>query len=651
MGYSELTKADQLNSSTPLTMELQTENMSQIAANSWKRCLKLKVDPSRHVRADISARELQKRIEAHDALVKVATPTMENIYNFVNNAGFQVVLSDNHGYLLKVLGGKAISHDSRDGLLYPGSNWNESQRGTNAIGTCLVEKKPLKIHAAEHFVEDNRNLTCSAAPIFSPDGELLAVLNLTGDHRFANDLTLGMVVSGANAIENQLQLHQANTKLFASYKYSDTIIRTMSEGLISVDPKGFITQLNTVGARIIGVNARTSVGQHISDVLGEEAPILDLLRTGVSYENKEVVTDNGQRTFYSSATLLHDDYGTMIGAVSVLRNSKVSKRSSRQPAVIQQARYSFDEIIGDSEAMLKTKKMAEIAARSMSTVLIHGESGTGKELIAQGIHNASTRHGQPFVAVNCAAITETLLESELFGYEEGSFTGAKKGGHPGKVEIANGGTLFLDEIGDMPLQMQVKLLRMLQERRICRVGSTEEVEIDIRIIAATHKDLKKGVQEGTFRKDLYYRLNVLPITIPALRERLDDLPALADYMVKNLSDRFGKGTVSIGSMFLRACRAYDWPGNIRELENVIERALNMVEDGGKLTAELLDLDPVELAPTEEASGAVRPLKEMEMEMVTRALDISRGNIVHASTLLGISRNTIYRKIKEYDIVI
>ncbi|MCD6527739.1 MAG: sigma 54-interacting transcriptional regulator [Desulfuromonas sp.] len=651
MSCNELIKTDVMSALDEHDMELQTGRFSQVAANSWKRCLKLKVNPSRHVRADISARELEKRIAAHDDLVKVATPTMENIYNFVNDADLQVVLSDNHGYLLKVLGGKKTSQCSPHAQLYPGGNWTESLRGTNAIGTCLVEKKPLKIHAAEHFFEDNRSLNCSAAPIFSADGELLAVLNLTGDQQYANDLTLGMVVAGANAIENQLQLHRANTKLFASYKYSDTIIRTMSEGLISVDPKGLITQLNTVGARIIGINARDAVGQHISELLGENAPLLDLLRTGVGYENKEVVTDGGKRTFYSSATLLHDDYGNMIGAVSVLRNSKVSKRNVRQGTTVQQARYSFDEIIGNSEAMLKTKTMAEIAAKSMSTVLIHGESGTGKELIAQGIHNASPRHAQPFVAVNCAAITETLLESELFGYEEGSFTGAKKGGHPGKVEIANGGTLFLDEIGDMPLQMQVKLLRMLQERRICRVGSTEEVSLDIRIIAATHKDIKKGVQDGTFRKDLYYRLNVLPITIPALRERLDDLPDLAEYMVKKLSERFGKGSVSISSMFLRACRSYDWPGNIRELENVIERALNMVDEGGKLTAELLDLDPVELAPVGEADGSVRPLKEMELEMVTRALDISRGNIVHASTLLGISRNTIYRKIKEYDIVI
>jgi transcriptional regulator of acetoin/glycerol metabolism len=650
MSANGLIKEDPMSSREKLNRELQTGQLSQIAANSWRRCLQLNVDPSRHVRADIGSLELQKRIEAHDDLVKVATPTMENIYNFVNNAGFQVVLSDSHGYLLKVLGERTAPCPSRLAQLYPGANWNESLRGTNAIGTCLVEKKPLKIHAAEHFFEDNRTLTCSAAPIFSAEGELLAVLNLSGDHRYANDLTLGMVVAGANAIENQLQLHRVNTKLYASYKYSDTIIQSMSEGLVIVDPNGRITKMNQVGARLLGASARDSIGIHISELFGEDAPVLDLLRTGIGYENKEVCLGSGQRTFYCSATLLHDDYGQMIGAVSVLRPNKPGKRL-RGLIPVQQARYSFDEMIGTSEAMKKTRKMAEMAARSLSTVLIQGESGTGKELIAQGIHNASSRHSGPFVAVNCAAITETLLESELFGYEEGSFTGAKKGGQPGKVEIANGGTLFLDEIGDMPLQMQVKLLRMLQERCICRVGSTEEVAIDIRIIAATHQNLKQAVQEGTFRKDLYYRLNVLPINMPSLRERMEDLPALSEFMVKNLSERFGKGPIGISSLFLRGCCAYDWPGNIRELENVIERAMNMVEPGGKLTAEMLELDPVALSPSGEMIEGVRPLKEMEMEMVTRALDISRGNIVHASSLLGISRNTIYRKIKEYDIVI
>lgn len=314
------------------------------------------------------------------------------------------------------------------------------------------------------------------------------------------------------------------------------------------------------------------------------------------------------------------------------------------------ARYQLDDMLGNSGAMEHCRQMANIAAASPSTVLIYGESGTGKELLAQGIHNASDRCQQPFVAINCAALSETLLESELFGYTNGAFTGAKKGGQIGKVEVANGGTLFLDEIGDMPLPMQVKILRMLQERYISRVGCSEEINVDLRIIAATHKDLSKEIKAGNFRRDLYYRLNVLPITIAPLRERLDDLKPLVLHLVDKFNQRLNK-QVCLEPSFVAACRNHYWPGNVRELENIIERAINLTVNGGALNKDSLVFDLIELTSDNEEIGGVLPLKQIELEMVTRALATARGNILHASSLLGISRNTIYRKIKEHGIVL
>lgn len=314
------------------------------------------------------------------------------------------------------------------------------------------------------------------------------------------------------------------------------------------------------------------------------------------------------------------------------------------------ARYQLDDLLGNSDAMEHCRKMANIAAGSPSTVLIHGESGTGKELLAQGIHNASDRCQQPFVAINCAALSETLLESELFGYVNGAFTGAKKGGQVGKVEVANGGTLFLDEIGDMPLAMQVKMLRMLQERSISRVGCNEVIDVDLRIIAATHKDLSKEIKAGNFRRDLYYRLNVLPITIAPLRERLDDLKPLVFHLVDKFNQRLNK-QVCLEPSFVAACRNHHWPGNVRELENIIERAINLTANGDSLNKDALIVDLIELTTDTEQIGGVLPLKQIELEMITRALTTARGNILHASGLLGISRNTIYRKIKEHDIVL
>jgi transcriptional regulator with PAS, ATPase and Fis domain len=282
-------------------------------------------------------------------------------------------------------------------------------------------------------------------------------------------------------------------------------------------------------------------------------------------------------------------------------------------------------------------------------VLLYGESGTGKELFAHSIHTHGPRSNKPFVAINCSATPEGLIESELFGYATGSFTGASKKGKAGKFEIADGGTLFLDEIGDMPMHTQVKLLRVIQERKVTRVGSSTEIPVDIRIIAATHKDLKKEMELGNFREDLYYRLNVILIRIPPLRERLDDIPVLVESLVNKLSLRLKRHGILVTKPFLRACYAYPWPGNIRELENALERAINMVREDGILTAELMELNSASLPVENSRDDLVRPLKDMEKDLLIQALKKADGNIVQASKMLGISRNTIYRKIKEFNL--
>jgi len=313
------------------------------------------------------------------------------------------------------------------------------------------------------------------------------------------------------------------------------------------------------------------------------------------------------------------------------------------------AKYVFDDIIGESETTLVAKKWARIAAGSPSTVLLTGESGTGKELFAQAIHNGSARKDRPFIAINCAALPDTLIESELFGYEEGSFTGSKKGGQIGKFELANGGTIFLDEIGDIPLYTQVKLLRVIQEKKLSRIGSSGEISVDIRIIAATHKDLKEEVHKGNFRKDLYYRLNVITINIASLRERMDDLPFLVVHFVNKLSVKLDRKNISISDDFTDRLKTYNWPGNIRELENAIERALNMIPDNGILTPDLLLFDSQVPGRAEERISEVKSLKDIEKDAIIHALNLYKGNILKVSAKLGVGRNTLYRKIKEYDI--
>ena len=623
------------------TLDLQVVRSE--VARSWQRCRSLNVDPHKALKLEIKGDELRERLAKKNALVEIADPYMQNIFNFVRGSGFQVVLADEGGFLLKVVGDREIVRKTKLVQLCPGGNWSEAVRGTNAIGTAMAEGKPIQIHAWEHFCNQNHFLTCSAAPIFDSLGQIIGILDVSGDYRYANFHTLGMVVAAVKAIENELALRESNRRISRYYRLFEAVKDSMSDGLLSVDHNGIIVDLNSAGGDILGVQPHNALGKHIGQVFLKRNPIGSLLDSNMNI--KMHFNGKASKKFTSTASLLHDESGSAVGVVAVL---KPCREKEETPMKFLSTRYSFESIVGESDSLREAKNLAAIAARSPSTVLLVGESGTGKELFAQAIHNGSSRKSGPFFSINCAAIPETLIESELFGYEEGAFTGAKKSGQAGKFEIADGGTVFLDEIGDMPLFAQVKLLRVIQERKVARVGSAVEIPVDIRIIAATHKNLAEEVEKGNFRKDLYYRLNVLNIKIPALRDRLDDIPLLSEFILKRIIKNLGKENISLHKGFYEKCQAYDWPGNIRELENMIEHALNMVDDGDEITADILPFTL--MAPShQENVPEIRCLKDIEKDIIETALKKYKGNIIRASTKLGVSRNTIYRKIKEYEI--
>ena len=618
-------------------------------ANSWQRCRNLKVNPHPEATDKVNHLELRERLFKNQILVKVAYPSMENLFNFVKGSGFQVVLADETGFLLEVLGDDSIVTRTRPLHLCPGGNWNETSKGTNAIGTAIFERHPVQIYAVEHYCEPHHFLTCSAAPIFDPDGAMMGVLDISGDYHAANAHTLGMVVAAVNAIENQLRLQRATNKLYQAYRYSNILIEHMSEGLISIDNSGIITEINSRGGEIFGVIPAAIKGCHINDIYPSEGTVLPVLCDGIERENTEFVVHKTGRRVSASASLLRDDLGATIGAVAVIREIS-NRRPTGTPASLQPHSITLDDIVGNSLATRELKEWAARAADSPSTVLINGETGTGKELFAQAIHNASPRRDRPFIALNCAAFPESLIESELFGYEGGTFTGAKKGGQVGKFEVANGGTIFLDEVGDMPLNVQVKLLRVIQEKRVSRIGAAQERPVDIRVIAATHKDLEAEVRSGNFREDLYYRLNVLEMRIPPLRERPDDLPALAEHLVRKVSQKVGRTGIRTDGAFLRQIRSYSWPGNIRELENVIERAIIRAGDDGTLSIEIPSrhcLEAAKAAP--HPTTGIRSLSEAERELISEALTFYQGNIQRTSAKLGICRNTLYRKMRDYNL--
>ncbi|MRR54952.1 MAG: sigma-54-dependent Fis family transcriptional regulator [Deltaproteobacteria bacterium] len=626
---------------------LDAHKLRPEVAHSWQRCRNFKVDPYGQQDTDIDGNELKDVLQASQHLIKIARPFIHNLYGFVKGSGFQVVLTDNDGLIVEAIGDPEILKKTKQIQLCPGGLWSESAKGTNAIGTAIMEKKPIQIFAREHFCQPHHYLTCSASPIFDPEGQMVGVLDITGDYKAFNPHTLSLVVAAVSAIENQLRLHKTTSKLYVSYRFSNTLLETISDGVIAVDSNGVINQLNSYGGKLLGADPKLSIGKHIANVLKKPSAILQVLSTGVEYRDHELFNEDTGKKVNQSVSPLRDDTGRTIGALAILRENR-ERQSGRRSGSLT-AKYVFDDIIGQSESVSNAKKWGKIAAGSPSTVLLTGESGTGKELFAQAIHNGSARKDRPFIAINCAALPDTLIESELFGYEEGSFTGSKKGGQAGKFELANGGTIFLDEIGDIPLYTQVKLLRVIQEKKISRIGSSGEINVDIRIIAATHKDLKEEVQRGNFRKDLYYRLNVITINIASLRDRMDDLPLLAKHFITKLSLKLNRKNISATDDFYDKLKTYSWPGNIRELENAIERGLNLITDNGVLVPELLHFDSPGPAKIGERITDVKSLKDIERDAIVQALNLYKGNILKVSAKLGVGRNTLYRKIKEYDI--
>jgi transcriptional regulator of acetoin/glycerol metabolism len=679
--------------------ELDPRLVRDMVASSWQRCRLLHVNPLLSSGGEVEQlRQLEQRRSEKEQLIRVARPFLRDLSYFVRGTDFQVVLTDENGLLLEVAGDARIVDRTRRVHLCPGADWSEACRGTNAIGTAIVEKAPVEISAWEHFRAENQFLTCSAAPILDSLGKITGLIDVSGDFRQANPHTMGMVVSAVRAIESQLRLEYATNRLYAASRYSNALLHGITDGFVAIDAAGIVTEINLRGGEIFGVNPALAKGFPMEKVFQDDAPLLQVIRNGKEYENLEILVGKTGKRIRSSGSALRNEAGAIVGAVAFFRETGPSQ-PVRRASVFCSHRYEFDDIVGESPAMQVAKDWAALASTCASTVLILGESGTGKEVFANAIHNASARRRGPFLAINCAAMPEGLIESELFGYSDGSFTGARKGGQAGKFEMANGGTVFLDEIGEMSPGMQAKLLRVLQERTVSRIGSALEIPVDIRIIAATHCDLGSDVAAGRFREDLYYRLAVLEVKIPPLRERRQDIPRLARALIVRLSARLERPPVEIDESCLQRLAAYSWPGNVRQMENLLERALIRNRGGATLTAENLDLpeldlpeldlpelDPPVLAlpvpaspgltapessvaqlslPAPPLAGALRnaaapaavpppapasSLREIEKQAIAEALGACRGNIRQTPARLGIARNTLYRKMQDYGLL-
>lgn len=455
----------------------------------------------------------------------------------------------------------------------------------------------------------------------------------------------------ADLISNKLKAQIKADELEFEKKKLEILIDSMDKAIVSIDINGYIDRYNSKFKKIFSLNNIDIENKSIVNVLDfiNEPLNKDFkkYKSGMFFYRKGSYEIKG---IYNINKIIVKDKlkGYVIDFIDKREAIKNYNRINKDYKII------LDNIIGESNLIKSVKKEAFIASKSSSTVLISGESGTGKELFARAIHNHSNRVDNPFIAVNCAAIPDNLLESELFGYEEGAFTGAKKGGKLGKFELAHKGTIFLDEIGDMSLHLQAKLLRVLQEKELDKIGGKTNVSIDVRIIAATNKDLEDMVSKGNFREDLYYRLNVIPIHLPSLRERKEDIPLLIDFTIKEYSNKLGKNVEYVDKDVLKVMINYKWPGNIRELQNIIEYSINM-SSSSVIT---LDVIPQKLKSNSyheviEKSGEIRTLDDLEKEEIIKALnkfkDYKKDKEL-AAKALGISRATLYRKLEKYKIV-
>lgn len=628
---------------------LKRYTYNEIVNKSHKRCSSygIKKDipcPSRI----LNGKEFSMIIQKNKELIEIARPFMEILYNVLKQSGFSLYFTEKDGVVLTIIGDEDIIEEQTKMGIIEGADMSEKSAGTNGIGTAIFEDSSLQISGEQHFINIFHVWTCSSAVIHSEDGNIIGCLNLTGRRQLAHPHTLGLVVAAVKSIENHLKVEKTQKELFKTYQYLNKIMNSLNLGIFAVDTGGVIKAINNSACDMLYIKEEEVINRNVDTVLDNWKHILQQLRNGQVYEDEEIIYSDKKKRFNINVYPIKDKNSNITGMVGIFKDIQnvynlVNKYISRT------AKYTFDDIIGQSEAVQRLKEQIKSISNSPSTVLIQGESGTGKELIAQSIHNNSNRKNKSFIAINCGAIPKSLIESELFGYEEGAFTGAKRGGCPGKFELANGGTLFLDEIGEMPLDMQVNLLRVLQEGCITRIGGSKYIDVNVRIIAATNKNLKKEVENGTFRDDLYYRLSVIPIYVAPLRERNKDIEILIEHFLKIKAVKLGKPIPKIRRDIYEKLLNYTWPGNVRELENCIENIVNM--DGS--TSFSFENKSMESEKNYCKNVSLEydmcSLEELEKRAISICVDQCEGNISKACRILGINRSTMYVKIKKYNI--
>ena len=608
--------------------------------------------------------QLKATLEENRFLFQHAVPVMETLYGQIANTHSMVLLTSARGMVLHSMGDNDFLEKANRVALVPGMDWSEQTKGTNAIGTALSAQQAVTVHGDQHFMNANQALTCSCSPILDPFGQIVGALDVSGDHRSYHQHTLALVRMSAQMIENHMFAGSFPKAVRVHFHSRPEFLGTLVEGIAAFTPEGRFLSANRSAQFQLGMSFGALQAHTFSSLFNLPMSALFELFSGASLAPRQLCLHNGVSVWCRTEVKPTGPWAAPI--VSPLSGDGAAARSGAQPQ--QKTQLSSLQYLDTGDAQLRSviTKLRKVVDRDIP-VMILGETGTGKDLLAQAIHNDSARARQPFVAVNCASIPDTLIEAELFGYEEGAFTGARKKGAAGKILQAHGGTLFLDEIGDMPRHLQARLLRVLQERKVSPLGAAKEVEVDVTVISATHKNLKELIARGDFREDLYYRLNGLVVRLPALRER-SDFEAVVKKVLHCLCEDCPQ--ITIAPQVMELLHAYHWPGNVRQLHNLLRTAAVMVDDDCTIRMEHLPDDFLDelrtpmhalaAAPLQPAQPPMMPsvgappapddmaedsqsLQDVTINAMAQMLRLHKGNVSAAAKALGVSRNTIYRK--------
>ncbi|WP_392486088.1 sigma-54-dependent Fis family transcriptional regulator [Haloimpatiens sp. FM7315] len=676
-------------------------------SDSWMRCKKYGVDSMNGKGNNKYNVDVKIKAKENAELISVSKPIMKSLYNIVAGTEFGIILTDKEGYVLDVIGDEIMLERMQELNFVKGALWNEKIVGTNAIGTALHLDKPIQTIGAEHYCLNQHSWTCSCSTIHDEDGNIIGAINMSGNYYNAHPHTLGIVTSAAKSIQKQLALTISN-------KLMNITFNSIFEGMLVLDKNFKIKRANNRGLNILKAKINNLLNVDINKILKDinfREMIYDKDKTFsnvecdfciesiyekcksrdnkncsliIDYKNKKTSNNDDNNNYSKDHNKGNNkDYKNdesrkfikclinavpmkvnekLFGVVITFRENKYVHRLVNK-VVGYRANYTFKDIITNNTKMKEIIEFAKKIAKSDCNILIEGQSGTGKELVAQSIHNYSNRRNGPFVAVNCASIPRELVESELFGYEKGAFTGASKEGHPGKFELADGGSIFLDEIGELPLDIQSKLLRVLDNNKITRIGATYEKQLNVRVIGATNRSLKNEIEKKSFREDLYYRLSVMNVKTMPLNERKDDIELLANYFVNMLNDKNKNYNKKLSKKYVQFLLGYNWRGNVRELRNAVERDYYLsdkeviepynIEE--KRSVKNVNYEKSEKDKNEqklhEVNALVEPISDLESQAIENALVKCRGNRVKAAKLLGIGRSTLYRKIKKYNIIV